>query len=224
MKFRTLLSALLLAAGLVAAVGCGKSEKKDEKKTEKKADPQPKRSGVLERQFKIYHAKGFVAGEAIKSAKVSGKVLVVVNSGAKADKTNVELYKGLEKGLGATPVIEEIKDNPEIQEEPTPEMVNAVLAKHTDAKVIAFIGTMPEKFERLNIGAAKVFLFDYGYADLRTLKKAIEEGKIIGLLMNKEKAPKTKDKLEKTDKEIFDKRFFIINKGNIAKYAEYFQY
>ena len=37
-------------------------------------------TGALERQFKIYHAKGFVAGEAIK-AKASGKVLVVVNSG-----------------------------------------------------------------------------------------------------------------------------------------------
>lgn len=178
-------------------------------------------TGALERQLKIYHAKGFVAGEAIK-AKASGKVLVVVNSGNKADKSMEELFKGMEKGLGAAPVVDELKTNPEIQEEATAETVNAVLAKHTDAKVIVFIGTLTEKFDRLNTGSAKVFLFDPGQADLRTLKKAIEQDKIIGVMMSKDNPPKNKEKLEKTDREIFDKRYFIIDKGNLGQYGKYF--
>ena len=180
-------------------------------------------TGALERQLKIYHAKGFVAGEAIK-AKASGKVLVVVYAGTKADKSMQKLFEGLEKGLGAKPVVDEIKIDPEIQEEATAETVNAVLAKHTDAKVIVFIGTLTEKFDRLNTGNAKVFLFDPGQADLRTLKKYIESGKIIGLMMSRENAPRIKEPLENTDKEIFDKRYFIIDRDNIAQYAEYFQY
>ena len=227
MKFRTLLSALLLAAGLVSAVGCGKSGNNAEENVGRQtANKRP--SDVKGKMLKIFHARGVAAGNAIKAAGADGKVLVVfmnLNFGNKTNEGWDVTLKGMEEALGSRPVADGIDvENIEIEEGVTPAMVNAVLAKHADAKVIAFFGTLPEKFRDVNIGTARVFLFDSGCAEPSKLKKYIENGKIIGLMVVREDAPRISAPLEETDKEIFDKRYFIINKGNIAQYAEYFQY
>ena len=221
MKFRTLSFALLLAAGLVSAVGCGESEENVGRQT---ANKRP--SDVKGKMLKIFHARGVAAGNAIKAAGADGKVLVVfMDFGNKTNEGGDVILKGMEEALGSRPVADGIDvENIEIEEGVTPAMVNAVLAKHADAKVIAFFGTLPEKFRDVNIGTAKVFLFDSGCAEPSKLKGYIENGKIIGLMVVREDAPRISAPLEETDEEIFDKRFLIIDRGNIAQYAEYFQY
>lgn len=183
----------------------------------------PSYSGRLEKQKRIYYSKGYVAGEAIKSAG-SGKLLLILGSGAKADLSLQELVKGLEKTRGGSIVVEEIaSSNTEEIQEITADMVNAVIKQHPDAEIIAMIGTLPYNYGSVSFGKAKIFLFDSGSTELKRLKRDIESEKIIGIMMSVKNPPKPAEELEKTEKEIFNKRFFIINKGNIAANAEYFK-
>ena len=219
MKFRRLLSALLLAAGLVSAAGCGREEKKPEEPAKQKA-PSGRGGGGLEKQYKIYHAQGFAAGEFIKALKADGKVLVVVAHVSRRDETMRRLFSGMEKGLGAAPTVDWIDVTED--DEVTADMVNAVLAKHAGVTAVAFFGALPKDFPRMNVGGAKIFLFDSDVVELSVLKKAIEDGKIAGLLMPKLNRPKSSAALEDTDREIFDRRFVIIDPANVAKYGGYF--
>lgn len=183
----------------------------------------PGYSTRLEKQKRVYYSKGLIAGEAIKSAG-SGKLLLILGSGAKGDMSLQELVKGLEKSRGGSIVVDEVANgNSEEIQEITADMVNAVIKQHGDAEIIAMIGTLPYNYSSVSFGKAKIFLFDTGSAELRRLKRDIESEKIIGIVMSAKNPPKPSEPLEKTEKDIFNRRYFILNKGNIAENAELFR-
>ena len=187
----------------------------------KQLNPSPS-STRLEKQKRIYYTKGFIAGKAIKD-DASGKLVLVLSSGSQEDMSVKELIKGLQKSFGGITVAEVANGNSEEIQEITAAMVNAALKEHADADIIAFMGTLPANYSSLSTGKAKLFLFDTGSAELKRLKRDVESGKIIGIMWPKSNQPKPGDDLEKTEQQIFDRRYIIITKGNIGANAEIFK-
>ena len=210
-KLLIVLLILILVGGVAALVylkGCGR----------KMAFAKKPEFSRLEMQKRIYFSKGFVAGKAIK-ADAPGKLLLIIGSGAKYDMLLQELIRGLEQTRGGSIVEEEVGGEEEI----TADMVNRVISRHPDAGVIAFAGTLPYDYSKLNTGAAKLFLFDPGAAELRPLKADVESGRIIGIVWSRNNQPRYDEAPRGTDEQIFDRRYIIITKGNIGANAEIFK-
>ena len=97
----------------------------------------------------------------------------------------------------------------------TVEEVKEVLARHTDAQVVIFYGTLPANYSRLDT-KAEFFLFDTGAADTNRVKKDIEGGKILGVIVGKQNTGiKSSDPVEKDPTEAFNKRYILVEKSNI---------
>lgn len=174
----------------------------------------------LEKQKRIYYAKGFIAGEELKRVE-SGKALIILPGGGQNDLSLQELIKGFKAARGGEIVVDELPSGNEGDiQEITPDMVNKVIRKHQGVAVIVFVNTTPENFGSVSRGKAKLFMVDSGSALPSKIKLALGKT-VIGVIFSRRNQPKSSEALEKTDREIFDKRFVYIHAGNAAANAEF---
>ena len=175
----------------------------------------------LEKQKRIYYAKGFIAGEELKRVE-SGKALIILPGGGQNDLSLQELIKGFKAARGGEIVVDELPSGNEGDiQEITADMINKVIRKHQGVAVIVFVNTTPEKFGSVSLGKAKIFMVDSGSALPKQIGAALKSGKVIGVIFSRRNQPKSSEALEKTDREIFDKRFVYIHAGNAAANAEF---
>ena len=183
------------------------------------------KSGALANAERREYAKGFAAGEFLKSKASGKKVLVICSANSKTSKIYQAMIKGIKEKFGD--VIEEetkAKETETGDDGVTVEDIKEVLAKQPNAEVIVFYGTLPANYDKIGT-KAEFFLIDTGAADLQKVKKDIENGKILGTIValptSKTKL-KPSDPVEKDPTEAFKKRYVLVDKSNVAANAEYF--
>lgn len=181
--------------------------------------------GAIDRAIRREEVKAIIVGKYLKE-KASGKKTVIVCSfGTKDTKIGKAFLETFNKNYGDATLVE-LKENPDggTGEGVPLKDVEEALKEHKDAELIVFYGsTLPQDYKRLSTGKATYFLFEQGAASVAQIKRDIDSGKIIGIVLGQPNPPKSKEKIEKDDKEAFDKRYLLIDKGNIGAHAEYFK-
>lgn len=175
---------------------------------------------ALEKACRKEAAKAVVAGKKLKSAAAGKKALLIMPNGSKESKQGQAFIKALTENYGQV-TVDEPKANPESDIGITKKDIDEVLAKHKDAELVIFYNSLPEGYKAED---KKVyFLFDRGSGDGKQIKKDIESGKIIGIVLSQDKVTvKASDPVEKDPEEAFKKRYILIDKGNIGANAKYF--
>lgn len=170
-------------------------------------------------------AKGFAAGRFLAgNAETRGRKLLIINAaGAKGNRYARALGEALRKQYGSL-IEDEIRDNSPEGDFAAPRAadIEEVLKRHPEAEVVAFRDTLPEDYAQLNL--PKIFLFDQGGADPGQIRKDISDGRVVGVVFTRKGVRiKSTDKVEKDPGEAFDKRYILIDKGNLDANAAYFE-
>lgn len=182
-------------------------------------------NGVVANQERLERAKGFAAGKFLAGGDgTKGKKLLIVNgAGARENRCARALAEAFESQYGpiiGDEVAEKSPDGDYVP--PAAKDIEAVLRRHPEAEVVVFKGTLPEDYDKLNIG--KIFLFDRGSADLERIRKDIAEGRIAGIVFTRKGVRiRSSDKVEKDPEAAFDKRCIIIDRNNLDANAAYFE-
>ena len=137
--------------------------------------------------------------------------------GSKTSKQYQGFLKGLQEKYGAVTEDETKERNNEADggEGVTIDDVKEVLAKHTDAGIIVFYSFIPADYDKLDTKAV-FFLSDTGSADPKKIKKDIEGGKILGVIIGKQNTGlKPSDPVEKDPAKAFEKRYVLVEKSNL---------
>lgn len=175
------------------------------------------KSSALEKAERREYAKGVKAGEFLKSKASGQKVLVISTANSKTSKIYQAFIKGIKEKFGDVTEDETKAKDSEGGDDGgvTADDVKEVLDKHADAQVIVFYGAFPGNYEKLDTKAS-FFLIDAGAADTAKVKKDIDGGKILGIIIAKSKTGiKPSDPVEKDPAEAFDKRYILVEKSNL---------
>jgi len=165
-------------------------------------------------------AKATVAGEFLKSKAGGKKTILLCADGTQTNVQGKAFIEALNKSFGSVKVVELKPANPEGDTGISKKDVETALDQNKDAELIIFYGTTPEGFE---FGDKLYFLFDTGSCDLAVIKKGIDDGKVLGIVLTQQNLKvKHSDPVEKDPKEAFKKRYILIDKGNIGSNAAYF--
>ena len=179
---------------------------------------------IIEKQKRLYRSRGFIAGEFLKG-KEGGKKLLLINTPGSSDNQMAQaLIKGFKDQYGEIEVDEIVNTAPEGDiMEITAKDINPVLAKHPGIEVVAYNGTFPGDYGRVNF-KGKTFLFETGGATYAQVEKEIKGGRVLGVIFPKRGVRfKVADPVDKDEKKAFEQRYVLINQENIGSYGEYFK-
>jgi len=182
-------------------------------------------SGAIDRASRREEVKAIVVGKYLKEKAGGKKTVIVCNFGIKDTKLGKAFLEAFKKNYGEVTEVE-LRENPDggAGEGVPLRDVEDALKEHKDAELIVFYGsTLPQDYRRLNTGKASYFLFESGAASVAQIKRDIDSGKIIGIVIGQANPPKSSEKVEKDDKEAFDKRYILVDKDNIASHAQNFK-
>ena len=179
---------------------------------------------IIQGQLAFYHSRGYIAGEYLAKVAPGKKMLLIANPGWDTSRMDGKLIEALKKNYGDVE-IDTIVVPPNAEEQGimiselmTNKALDAIIDKHPDAGVIAFLYGLPENPQRMKIFTKKdhpvIFLFEMGGADGKWLTKKLADGTISGVIISKRGVKHTTPP-KRNDKDTFDVRYILVNKDNV---------
>ena len=182
---------------------------------------------------KIYAmATGNGVGKYLKQTVPGKRIVYVVNPGmensdyAKSQAEAMKKAYGGDVEIATIDVPQEVRESGDVMGYLKPDHIDKVVAKDPAAVYVLDIG-MPEKGTPRCFSSAKdrpaVFLTNSGMADMRSIKKLIKDGKLVGILIGNpaKRDPNFEPSARKLD-EAFNRQYVIVGKDNLDKYKDKF--
>ena len=161
--------------------------------------------------------KANIVGKYLKEKMGGKKTVILCSSGTKESKLGKAFLEAFKKSYGDATEVELKPNNDEsgdVGDGIPLKDVEEALNGHEDAELIVFYVGLPKDYKKMKTKAA-FFLFEQGAAEVKDIKSYITGGKIVGIITGQKNPPKSKDPIEKDDKEAFDKRYILVDKGNL---------
>ena len=174
-------------------------------------------NSAIGRAIRREEVKASIVGAYLKEKMGGKKTVILCSSGTKESKIGGAFLGAFKKSYGEATEVELKPNNDEsgdVGDGIPLKDVEEALKGHEDAELIVFYVGLPKDYKKLNAKAA-YFLFEQGAADIKDIKSLITSGKIVGIITGQKNPPKTSDPIEKNDKEAFDKRYILVDKGNL---------
>jgi len=178
---------------------------------------------IIKGQMAFYHSRGYIAGQFLKQKAPGKKLLLIANPGWETSRMDGSLIEALKKNYGEVE-IDTIVVPPNAEEQGimiselmTNKALDAIIDKHPDAGIVAFLYGLPENPQRMKIFSKKgteIFLFEMGGAEGKWLTKKIADGSICGLIIAKRGVKHTTPP-KSNDKDTFDVRYTLVTKDNL---------
>ena len=179
---------------------------------------------IIKGQMAFYHSRGAIAGDFLKKLAPGKKILLIPNPGWETSRMDGSLIEALKKTYGDTIEIDTIVVPPNAEEQGimiselmTNKALDAIIDKHPDAGIVAFLYGLPENPQRMKIFSKKgteIFLFEMGSAEGKWLSKKIADGTISGVIVAK-RGVKHTEPPKGNDKDTFDVRYILVTKDNL---------
>jgi len=187
------------------------------------------KESIIKGQMAFYHSRGYIAGEYLAKIAPGKKMLLIANPGWDTSRMDGTLIEALKKNYGEVE-IDTIVVPPNAEEQGimiselmTNKALDAIIDKHPDAGVVAFLYGLPENPQRMKIFTKKdrpvIFLFEMGSAEGKWLTKKLADGTISGLIISKRGVKHTTPP-KRNDKDTFDVRYVLVTHDNIVQNAE----
>ena len=187
------------------------------------------KESIIKGQMAFYHSRGYIAGEYLAKIAPGKKMLLIANPGWDTSRMDGTLIEALKKNYGEVE-IDTIVVPPNAEEQGimiselmTNKELDAIIDKHPDAGVVAFLYGLPENPQRMKIFTKKdrpvIFLFEMGSAEGKWLTKKLADGTISGLIISKRGVKHTTPP-KRNDKDTFDVRYVLVTHDNIVQNAE----
>ena len=186
-------------------------------------------------EAKFFTSQGYVVGKFIGSGIGAGKVLLVAENGYENDTRLPQLAEAIKEGMGGGEVVMDtivLPTNDPNMIEPLMERMSAkdfdaLVAKHSDAKVILSMVGVPRDAARMKLfkdamagkGPALILV---GYSEMPGMGTAIAKGAISAVVTVSPKAVFDEKPAPSDPQEAFNVRYVLVNKDNIQEYASLF--
>ena len=179
---------------------------------------------IIKGQMAFYHSRGYIAGEYLAKVAPGKKMLLIANPGWDTSRMDGTLIEALKKNYGEVE-IDTIVVPPNAEEQGimiselmTNKALDAIIDKHPDVGIVAFLYGLPENPQRMKIFTKKdhpvIFLFEMGAAEGKWLAKQLQSDVISGVILSK-RGVKHTEPAKRNDKDTFDVRYILVNKDNV---------
>lgn len=187
---------------------------------------------IINNQLAFYHSRGAIAGEFLTQKAPGKTMLLIANPGYDQSRMDQSLIEALKKSYGNV-VIDTIEVPPNAEEQGimisdlmTNKALDAIIEKHPDAGIVAFLYGLPENPQRMKIFAKKdrpaIFLFEMGAAEGKWLAKQIQSDAVTGVVIAK-RGVKHTEPAKRNDKDTFDVRYILVSKDNLEANKNLFE-